>query len=134
MKRFTQLICLFLVIVTILSIPALAAEQASNYFMSHSTYLWEISDSEFQVWFHVTAVEGMDVLGVSEIKVQYSSDGVNWDTVKTYSGQYAYNTGAYNGYVTYSEAQSRGYYRAKVTYYAENDTGIGEYVDYTSSI
>lgn len=134
MKRFIQFVCLFLIVSIMLAIPAYAAEQASNYFMSHSSYLWEISDSEFQVWFHVTAVEGMDVLGVSEIKVQKSTDKVNWETDKTYSGRYAYDTSSYNGYVTYSSAESGCYYRAKITYYAENGNGTAEYVDYTSYI
>ena len=131
MKRVIQLFCLVLIVSMVLAIPAFAAEQASDYFAAHSSYILEVSDSEFQVWFHVTAVDGMDVLGVSEIKVQYSTDTVNWSTVKTYSGQYAYNTGSHNGYVTYSSVTSSGYYRAKVTYYAENDSGTAEYANYT---
>ena len=134
MKRFTQFVCLFLIASMILAIPVFAAEQASNFFRSHSTYILEVSDTEFQAWFHVTAVEGMDVLGVSEVKIQYSTDRVNWDTAKTYSGQYSYNTAYHNGYVTYSEAQSGYYYRAKVIYYAENENGSAEYINYSSYI
>ena len=51
MKRFTQIICLLLIAAMVLAIPAFAAEQASIFFSSHSCYLWEVSDSEFQVWF-----------------------------------------------------------------------------------
>lgn len=134
MKRLLQLICLLLVVSLLLAIPAFAAEQASLYFSSHSCYLWEISDTEFQVWFDVTAVDAMDVLGASEIKVQRSSDRDNWETVATYYDIYGYGKSHYGSCVTYSSATSGYYYRAKVTFYAENDTGIGEYVDYTSYI
>lgn len=134
MKRFTQILCLLLIASMILAVPAMAAEQASNFFMSHSCYLWEISDSEFQVWFDVIAVDGMDVLGASEIVVQRSTDRVNWESVATYTDFYGYNTGEYGACATYSSASSGYYYRAKVTFYAENDTGCGFYTDYTSSI
>lgn len=134
MKRFIQLISLLLIVSTFLTISAFAAEQASDFFGSHSSYLWEVSDSEFQVWFRVTAVEGMDVLGVSEIKVQRSTDKSNWSTVQTYGGQYDYDTSFYSGHVTYSSAEAGYYYRARVTYYAENSSGTATYIDYTSYI
>lgn len=134
MKRLTQIVCLILIASMVLAVPALAAEQASAFFGSHSCYLWEISDSEFQVWFNVTAVEGMDVLGASEIVVQRSTDRVNWESVATYNNFYGYNTSHYGTCATYSSASSGYYYRAKVTFYAENDTGCGYYTDYTSSI
>lgn len=134
MKRFVQVVCLLIIMMMILAIPAMAAEQASNFFMSHSCYLWEISDSEFQVWFDVTAVDGMDVLGACEIKVQRSTDKSNWETVQTNYDLYGYGTSHYGTYVTYSSATSGYYYRAKVTFYAENDLGIGKYTAYTSYI
>lgn len=134
MKCLSRIICLLLVASMILAVPAMAAEQASSFFMSHSCYLWEVSDSQFQVWFDVTAVEGMDVLGVEEILIQRSTDRSNWTTVATYGGNYGYNTGYHSGHVTYSSASSGYYYRARVTFYAENDTGCGYYTDYTSYI
>ena len=132
MKRLVQFVCVLLILSMILSVPAFAAEQASHCFMSHSCYLWEVSDSEFQVWFNVTAVDAMDSLGVSEVKVQRSTDGVNWSTVATYYDFYNSGKSFYSGHVDYSDVTS-GYYRAKVTFYAEDETGIGEYTDYTSS-
>lgn len=134
MRRLTQIICVLLVASMILAIPGFAAERASNYFGSHSSYLYELSDSEFEIWYEVTAVQGMDVLGVSEIKVQRSSDRVNWTTVATYGGRYGYNTSVYGGHMVYSAAESGYFYRAKITYYAKKGTGTAEYIDYTSSI
>lgn len=132
MKRFIQLVCLLLVVSMLLVIPAFAAEQASLFFAAHSCYLWEVSDTEFQVWFDVTAVGGMDVLGVSEVIVQRSTDGVNWSNEAFYYDMYRYGKSYYSGHVTYSDVTS-GYYRAQVTFYAENDTGVGEYTAWTSS-
>lgn len=134
MKRFTQLICLLLVASMCLAIPTFAAEQASDFFMSHSCYLWEISDSEFQVWFNVTAVDGMDVLGASIIKVQRSTDKSNWETVQTYYDIYGYDTSFYGSHVTYSSAEAGYYYRAKVTFFAENSSGTASYTSATSYI
>lgn len=134
MKRLIQLLCLLLIMSMILAIPTFAAEQASHYFISHSCYLWEVSDSEFQVWFDVTAVDAMDKLGVSEVKVQRSSDGVNWSTTATYYDFYRSGRSYYSGHVTFSDVISGNYYRAKVTFYAEDDTGVGEYTAYTSSL
>lgn len=134
MKRLLQLVCLILIMSMILAIPAYAAEQASHFFMSHSCYLWEVSDSEFQICFDVTATGGMDVLGASEIKVQRSTDKSNWTTVATYYDYYGYDRSFYGDEITYSSRQDGYYYRAKVTFHAENDFGTGEYVAYTSYI
>lgn len=134
MKRFAQLMCALLMALMTLAIPTLAAEQASDFFGSHSCYLWEISDSEFQVWFDVTAVDAMDVLGACEIKVQRSTDRSNWETIQTFTNLYDYNTSFHGDHVTYSSATSGYYYRAKVTFYAENDTGTAKYTSYTSYI
>ena len=132
MKRFVRIVCLLLVLSTVFVIPAFAAEQGSNFFAAHSCYLWEVSDSEFQVWFNVTAVDAMDVLGVSEVIVQRSTDGVNWSDEAFYYDMYRNGKSYYSGHVTYSDVTS-GYYRAQVTFYAENDTGVGEYTARTSS-
>lgn len=134
MKRVVPIVCIILIVSIILAIPAFAAEQASHYFMAHSCYLWKVSDTHFQVWFDVDAVRGMDVLGASEIKVQISSDGVNWSTVQTNYNLFGYGTSTWDGHVDYTSAVSGVYYRARVTFYAEDDTGTGEYIDYTSSI
>lgn len=134
MKRFIQLVCLVLIASMLLAVPAYAAEQASDFFAAHSCYLWEVSDSAFQVCFNVTAVGGMDVLGASEIKVQRSSNGVSWETVATYYDYYGYDRSYYSKEITYSSVTSGYYYRAKVTFYAQDDTGVGEYTDYTSSL
>lgn len=134
MRRFIQCVCLILVLSTCLAVPAAAAEEispwASNFFLSHGGYLWWTSSTEFQVWFDVAAIGTMDEIGVSEIKVQCSSDSTNWETVATYGKMVATNTGVHGDYVTYSNAVSGNSYRAKITFYAKKGTGWAEYTYY----
>lgn len=142
MKRFTQCVSLVLAMVLILAIPVSAAEdttpRASNFFMASSTYLWRTSSTTFQVWFDIDAVRGMDELGVSEIKVQRSSDGTSWSTMATYTKELyphfiAEDTGTHSGCITYTGTPGY-YYRAYVCYYAKDGVNIGELDKYTSSM
>lgn len=130
-SKFVKLICLVLVLSMCIAVPVNAAEispYASAYFTSHNTYLWDTSDSSFQIWFIVTAANTMKELGVNYIEVERSSDGVNWSVVKTYtkannSNFIAYDTTNHSGYVTYSNKQSGYQYRAYIELYAKNYAG-----------
>ena len=140
MKRFSQIVCLIVVFAMVFSTAALAAEtpepRASNYFTSSSVYFWHTSGNNYQIWFDVTAKGTMQKLGTSQIRVQQSSDEVNWTTVKTYnmedySQMTTTGTGHYVNYVDYTA--TTGYsYRAIVTLYAKNSNGTGEMDEYTS--
>lgn len=142
MKRFTRLICLILMLAMVLTIPANAVEntaRGSDYFGMRSCYLWKTSSTQFQVWFDVTAMSGMDELGASTIIVQRSADGEDWENMQTYrkanySNMICEDTGRHASYVTYSGAQPGYYYRAYVCFYAKNSAGTAEYISHTSSI
>lgn len=142
MKRISQLICMLLVVALLLAVPAAATEnpepRASNFFMSSDVYLYQTSSTQFQAWFEVSALGIMDKVGASEIKIQESSDDENWTTVKTctmgnYSNLIRENSGVHASYVSYTGTTGK-YYRAKITLYAENSNGTGEWTRYTSSI
>ena len=142
MKRISQLICILLAAALLLAVPVVAAEnvepRSSSFFMSSDVYLYQTSSTKFQAWFEVSALGGMDKLGASEIKIQESSDDENWTTVKTctmdsYSSMICENTGSHASYVSYTGTTGK-YYRAKITLYAENSTGTGEWIRYTTSI
>lgn len=139
MKRFVRTICLLLVLSVVLAIPALAAEsRASHFFMSSSVYLANVSGKSFEAWFEVTAVEGMDILGAKTIKIQRSSDGSSWTTVKTfskdtYTNLVDTNTGTHATGVSYT-GSSGYYYRAYIQLYAKNGVNTGTMDRYTSSI
>lgn len=142
MKRISRIICILMAAVIILTVPAAAAENAeprsSSFFGSSDVYLYQTSSTKFEAWFEVSALGIMDKVGASEIKIQESSDDENWTTVKTctmdsYSNLIDENSGAHASYVTYTGTTGK-YYRAKITLYAENSTGVGEWVRYTTSI
>lgn len=140
MKRFVSCLSLILAMAILLSVPAFAAgsPKASSYITKTSTYLEKISGTTFEVWFDITATGVMQEVGVSKIQVQRSSDRATWTTVKTflkenYSQMTENNTAGHADCVTYTGATGY-YYRAKVTFYAKNSSGTGEYVMYTSTI
>lgn len=142
MKRFTRCVCMLLAAVMLMTTPAFATEnvdaRASNFFWSSSVYLYKTSEVTFQAWFEVAALSTMDELGASVIKIQRSSDGENWSTMKTftkesYSNLICENTGTHASYVTYTGTAGY-YYRAYIILYAKNSSGRAEMYRYTSSI
>lgn len=142
MKRFTQFVCLFLIIATVFAIPVSAEENmqpwGSSYFGSLLSYLHKTSGNQFQIWIEVVAVGSMDKLGASEIVLQRSSDNSNWTDLMTYTKEaytnlVADNAFTYKTYVTHTGTTGY-YYRAEVTFYAKRGTGTAEYEYTTDSI
>ena len=139
MKRFIRLACLMTVMALLLAVPAFAAEEpaprASHYIMSTCVYLYQNTNTEFEVWYEVIALGEMTELGAYSIRVQESLDGENWTTVRTFyasdtPSMVRENAWCHNGYVTYTGISGR-YYRAYVTLFAENSSGEG-HVAHTS--
>lgn len=135
MKRLIQFVSLILILAMFLGIPATAVEEispyASNYFLAFRAYIYKASSTEYQVWFEVTGKRTMDELGVNYIEVEYSSDNVNWSSLRTYekddySQMIDYDTGDYTNYVSFTPV-SGYYYRAHVRFYAKDSTGTGTY-------
>lgn len=142
MKKFLKVVCVLLVGITLFTTTAFATEEmaprASNYFMVTSTFIERYSDSSLEIWFDVTAVDQMSVLGVRYIELQQSTDRSNWTTVKTYdkanySQMTCANTVAHADCVTY-QGSSSYYYRAYVEFYAKNSSGTGVYSRYTATV
>lgn len=134
MKRFTQFVCLLLILSTVMAMPAAATEditpRGSDYFFSRLAYLYKCENTTFQVWIEVAAVKGMDELGVSSITVQRSPDDENWTDMYTYTKELypnliGENTSWHDAHVTYT-GSSGYYYRAKVWFYAKKDNGTAE--------
>jgi len=140
-KRFSQIVCIILVVATLFCVTASAAEsaepRASNFFGASSVYFWHASGNNYQIWFDVTAVSPMSELGVSEIKVKRSTDEVNWQTVATYyKSSYPQmttkaGTVGYANYVPFTATSGYSYY-AEVTLYAKNSSGTGEMFEDTA--
>lgn len=142
MKRFIRLACLVTVMALLLAVPAFAAEEptprASHYIMKTCVYLDQISSTQFNVWYEVIALGIMDEVGAYSIRIQESTDGQNWYTVKTF---YASDTPSmtiendmgHSGYVTYNGIIGR-YYRACIILFAENSSGEGHVSDTTETL
>lgn len=139
MNKFLRVVCFLMVAVMLFSTTAFATEsRSSNFFMMTSTYIERSSTSELEIWFDVTAVGIMDVLGVRSIELQRSTDKSNWTTVETYdkadySQMTCANTGSHSDCVTYN-GSSTYYYRAYVEFYARNSIGTGVYGRYTATV
>lgn len=141
MKRFVKVITVVLVIVAMLMVPVHAEEvedRSSAYFLSSSTALTKITTTKIEAYFSVGAFDVMDELGASSIKIQRSSDGTNWTTMKTFTKSgypqlICENTFSHAATVSYTGTVGY-YYRAKITLYAKDGTGIGEVVEYTSKV
>lgn len=141
MKKSTRLISLIIVFALIMAIPVSAEEQnprASSYFAAYRAYCTKLSSTSISVSFQVIGVGTMDVLGASQVKVQRSSDGKNWTTVKTfdkanYSNMTDTDSAVYGS--TLSCTVPAGYqYRAVVTFYAKKGTGSAYKTYYTEKV
>lgn len=138
MKRFLR--CLSLVLVLVMALGTVTSAQeisprSSYFFASWDSSLYKTGSDQFQIWFDVVAMGGMDELGVSTIEVQRSSNTTSWTTVRTYHSAYysamiEEDTSAVCNYVTYTGTTGY-YYRAYVTFYAKDYTGTGEMYDYS---
>lgn len=141
MKRIIQLVCLLVVFASLAAIPAYAQEQsprASNYLSSYGAYCTKNSSTSLSVSYLVVGTGTMDEIGANMVKVQYSSDQVNWTTAKTfYKSSYPdmtdTNTGSH-GTVLTCDVPSGKYYRAYVEFYSEKDGGFAERYYYTEII
>lgn len=139
MKRFIRLVSLVVVMALLLAVPTFATEEvtprASHYISSTCVYLYQVTSTEFEIWFEVFAIGIMNEVGAYSIRVQESLDGRSWYTVKTFyasdtPGMAIQNDIGHAGYVTYTGISGR-YYRAYVTLFAENSSGEG-HVAHTS--
>lgn len=141
MKRFIRLVCLLVAIVMLVAVPSYAeglSQKASSYFSAYRAYCYAASSTRIEINFTVIGVGVMDEIGASQILVQRSSDRTNWTTVKTFSrsncsDMIATNTG-FHGATLSCDVASGYYYRAYVTFYAENSSGHGEKNYYTEII
>lgn len=143
MKRFARYIGVLMVAVLVLTSTAFATEniepRGSYYFICSSVYLYRenASDRTFEAWFDVTGTHTMKKIGAQLLKIQRSSDGENWTTMKTYRMEdypemICENTFQHDYCFTYT-GTSGYYYRTYVELYAEDSSGTGEWYKYSSN-
>lgn len=120
-----------LAVLMLVSIPVSADETStysSLFFDSYGVSNDKVSSTVLEVTYDITATRTMDELGVSEIKIQRSSDGNNWTTAHTFSSDtypwfMDYDTSSHDGVVRCTTLTGY-YYRAKITFWAKK-TGLG---------
>lgn len=144
MRRLIKIVSMIAVVALLLTVPVCAEENGgattwSRYFISWSAYLCERSSTQFDICFDVLACDVMTNLGVSRVKVQRSTDGSTWKTIDTltptdYPILMCGFTGMHMDYIIYT-ATPGYYYRAYVTFYAENSAGgVGVVYAYTDIV
>lgn len=128
MKRFLRLVCLLVVFATLAAIPAYAQEintRGSNELSSYRAYCTKLSSTKVVASFQVIGTTALDEIGANTIKIQYSHDGENWTTAKTfqkaaYPSMVDHNTGMHYGEYT-ATVPAGNQYRAYVVFYGEKD-------------
>lgn len=129
-----------IVLVLVMTIPmgasAVTSEtvqpRASNYLTSYNAYVYLPGDGEVRVYFNASGTGYMDELGALTIELWESSNGSDWDWVKTFnhdttSGMLSYNDDYHSGYVSY-DGTAGYYYKAYVGIWGgKNGSGDSRY-------
>ena len=141
MQKIIRRISLLVIVSIMLVIPVSADSidsRASAYFSSYDSAIDQITNTEFEVWYDVVAVDWMDELGVSSIEIQRSRNMSTWTTVATYYPEDYPQMIYENEFFVYDCVTHTGtpgyYYRAYVTFYAKKGTGTGYLFDYAEPI
>ena len=142
MSKRMRCLSMVLAILLIISVPAHADESASYsslFFSSYGVSNDKVSSTVLELTYDIVATRTMDELGVSEIKIQRSSDNSTWTTAHTFSKDtYPWficeNTASHDGTVRCTTLTGY-YYRAKITFYAKKaGLGTGEYTATTETV
>ena len=142
MSRKLRCLSMVLAILLIISIPANANEATSYsslFFNSYGVGIDKASSTTLEMWYDITSTRTMDELGVSEIKIQRSSDGIAWTTAHTFTKE------AHPWFIRDDTSSHSGtarcytltgyYYRAKITFWAKKTgLGTGSYTATTETI
>ena len=141
MKRFLRVICLLVAFATLAAIPAYAQEvtpRASTELSSYRAYCTKVSSTQISAFYQVIGTTALDEIGANTVKIQYSSDGTNWTTAKTfrkadYPSMVDHNTGAHALTLT-ATVPSGKQYRAYVEFYGKLGNNFTERYYYTTVI
>lgn len=141
MNKTIRMVCLVMAIVISLTLTVNAEDgntYSSAFIASYDSFISIPSGRTMEIWFDVVGKGEMDEIGVESIKLQRSSDGSNWTTIRTflpenYPQMIIENTGINCDCITYTGAYGY-YYRAYVAFYASNSRGWGNEYEYTPTI
>jgi len=140
LKKAVKIFVLALLLVSVFATAACAdgiSPRASAYIDNYYAYVHSPAYGEAQVWIEIKANVTSDKVGATSVTLQRSDDGVNWSNVKTfYSSSYtnlmATNTIANVTHV--DKSVTRGYYRAGVNFYVEDNGGSDSVYYFTDTV
>ena len=130
-------LCLILALTAPISVSAAGTNNvmplASYYLDAYNTYICDMGDGEFQIWYEVMGTGWMDEIGVLSILVYESSDYSNWTWVDTFLHEDHESMLAYDDWYHYSHVTYYGtdgmYYKAYVCIWAgKNGDGDTRYM------
>lgn len=126
-RTIQKAIAILVVILVIGFLPSVASARGDDRFVSYSATLTSIENGDLCVYFRVVARNTMDTIGVSNINIQWYN-GSRWVGEKTYTSTdipelLKSNSASHSDTVTYTPTHS-GSYRAVVTFYAKDSTGV----------
>lgn len=141
MKKLIQTVCILVVLATLMAASVNAAEtstRSSAYIASYRAYLTKTSSTTVAICFDITGCGRMEEIGAFSICVQRSKDGSSWTDMQTYSyadfpQMYGEDVYTYSGSMIYT-GEKGYYYRAIITLYAKNSSGVGMEVAYTDKL
>ncbi len=129
MKKLLQHIAFFSALVFILSAPVSAIgimPLASSHIESTDCHIAVSSSNLVTVYFSIEGTDFMSELGASMIRVQRSTDGINWEICDTYwASDHPEMMGSgltFNSSITY-QGQAGYQYRAFIYFHAKNSSG-----------
>lgn len=137
-KIIRSFIALFLVV--FMAVPVCAAEpnmpimpMASNYLDTYNTYICDMGNGEYQIWFTVVGVGTMDEIGTLSIMLyEVNSDGsTTW--VKTFlhednPSMLRYNYHFNSSYVSFQGSSSKTYKAYVCIWAGKNGSGDTRYM------
>lgn len=121
---------ILITLLVIISVPAYAAENASQYILSYGGYVYSAGNGELQVWADVTAHHSVDEIGMAVVSLlecpTNSTNDSDWEYIyhfyyNIFPEMVTYNKITYSGNVTYEDGTVGYYYKAQITIFVEHD-------------
>lgn len=141
-SNITRVLCVLLAISLITGAASATDDNiqplASDYLYAYTAYIADKGNGDLSVQFSVNGSGIMNQIGVSSIKLQWSTNNINWNTIKTFDSEdypqmLGSNRSRYASSVSYDGTEG-WYYRASVTFYASDNYGSDSITMWTSSV
>ena len=137
-KGFVLFVALFMII----SVPAYAAENASEYIINYNGYVYSAGNGELQVWADVAVPNPVDEIGMAVVSLlecpTNSTNDSDWECIyhfyyNLFPEMVTQNERIFSGCVTYEDGTVGYYYKAQITVFVEHEGYIESRTFYTAT-